>query len=93
MKETFTEQEQKEIRGSHHGGLKFQVFKGDERVTQCYRVTVSGGLDYCNNQVEQMVAEKDEVFTAKIFTRIGSSSRKWRQIAYLQRTKETQFNH
>lgn len=91
MKELFTEQEYEKLRESHHGGLKFIVFSDDTKLIQCYRVTVSGGLDYCNNQVDKMNDSMDKIITVKIYDRKGN--RNWREIAYLQRTLETKFNH
>lgn len=94
MKEFFTEREQALIREAHHGGLKFELFQEDIKILQCYRTTISGGLDYCNNQVDKIQTNKTDVFTVRIYDRHSAISRNnWRPIGYLQRTKETLFNH
>jgi hypothetical protein len=56
-------------------------------------VTIDGGLDYCNNQVDKMAATDEEIFTVRIYDRSCESERNWREVAFLQRVKSTIFNH
>jgi hypothetical protein len=93
LKAIFVEQEEINLKSAHYGGLKFQVFKDDKKIIQCYRVIVSSGLNYCNNQIALLDVSKTDIFEIRIYSRSDKSTRNWREIAYLERTKSTQFNH
>lgn len=68
MKQFFTEKENDMLNESHHGRLRFTLFKGEEKVKTFYRVTISGGLSYANSLVAD--EQKDEsTYTIRIFDR------------------------
>jgi hypothetical protein len=89
-KKFFTPAELESLRGANHGGLKFELFSHDIKMLTCYRVSISGGLDYCNNQADKM---DGEIFTVNIYKRYGTGRGQWTKVAYLQRTDSELFSH
>lgn len=93
MKEFFNERELEALRGGNHGGLRFEVFQGSKRILAVNRVTIAGGLDYSNNQVDKLEAPDDTLYTVYIYKRYGSKRGQWSQVAKLERTQDSMFNH
>lgn len=82
-----------QLRGGNHGGLKFIVEDDQEKVLKTiYRVTLSGGLDAANNEVDKQ-QKKDEIFSVSIWKRWGEKRGQWHKVAYLERQGIGLFNH
>lgn len=92
MKEFLTEKELAALSGENHGGLRFELFQGAEKLKAITRLTLAGGIDSCNSFVNKLDVPDDTLFTLLIYTRYGSKRGQWSHTATLERCKDSLFN-